>query len=90
MNQRNNRRDDERINTIESLVKEIHQRQIEITLPMIEEMKNTVYGNGKPGLCDAVSRMDTKINMTAWIFGIAISCLGVLVAILEYLYKVRH
>jgi hypothetical protein len=84
-----NRKDDERIEMIEKLVREIHQRQVEFTLPALADVKKTIYGNGKPGLCEIVTKLDTKINTTSWAFSIAISALAVIIAIAEFLFKYK-
>ena len=81
------RKDDSRIDRIEKLVEEIHQRQIEVTIPGLEGMKKTLYGNGKPGLCETVTKLDTKITMTAWVLGLAISIIGASIAFLELFVK---
>jgi len=44
-----------------TLVREIHQRQNEVVIPTMENIKATLYGNGKPGLCRDMA--DLKIDV---------------------------
>lgn len=69
--------EDERINHIESLIKEIHQRQQEITIPSIQRIEHTVFGNGKPGLCTRMTIMETMVKVMTWVVGTTIPLLAI-------------
>lgn len=61
------RQDDHRIDELIILVKEIHQRQNEVTLPTLNEIKETLYARG--GICETIHQhtgnikeLDDRIN----------------------------
>jgi hypothetical protein len=56
------RQDDERINRVVQLVTELHQRQIEVTIPKLMRIEKEIYGNGKPGLLKEYACMMGKFN----------------------------
>ena len=36
----------------------------------LEKFEKTLYGNGKPGLCEKVTRLEDTIRVTQWFVGI--------------------
>jgi ribosomal protein L19 len=81
------RASDEKLNELISLVKEIHQRQIERTIPAVESLEKVIYGNGKPGLCDRVSVIETSLTSVKWFGGVVIALLSSGLLILEFIFK---
>lgn len=65
--------------------REVHQRQIEITIPNIRELNVIVKGNGKPGLCDRMTVMETGFLIMKWVIGVSIPFLMLLIAFLQYI-----
>jgi hypothetical protein len=81
------RANDEKLNELIVLVKEIHQRQIERTIPAVEKMEKVIYGNGKPGLCDRVGIIETSLNNVKWVGGAVLAILSSGLLILEFIFK---
>jgi hypothetical protein len=74
---------DDKIEEIIHLVREIHQRQTEKTIPAIVKIEHTLYGNSKIGLCDYVVGLDSKLTATKYFFGIILIIIAIAVSIIE-------
>jgi len=83
------RESDARLDEMMLLIREIHQRQNERTIPAIEKMESTLYGNGKKGLCEIVSEMKTSVFIVKWFVGLAVSLIGLFFIFLEFIFKHR-
>ena len=46
-------------------------------------VKKTLYGNGKPGLCEKVTRLEDTIKVTQWFVGIGVSVIAVIVGFFD-------
>jgi len=76
-------------------INEIHQRQTEQTIPMIEKLDKRIFGNGKKGLCDevneiksAISLLDNAFRWLKFYMTFSISALVLLFVILKFVMKV--
>lgn len=52
----------DKINQIAEMVREMHQRQNERTIPAIEKVEKAVFGNGKKGLLEEHLICKTNVN----------------------------
>lgn len=84
---------DPKIENIERLVQEIHQRQNEVTIPTINEIKNTLYSKG--GLCEiihehtgSIKNLDERIAKIPIILGWIIT--GISVGAGSILWVIEH
>ena len=65
--------------TIDELVRAIYRNQKDV-IDCLDSVKKTVYGNGKPGLCDRMITLETIVKVISWVVGIGVPSLGVLVS----------
>jgi len=78
---------DEKIDELVYLVKEIHQRQTEITIPKIKEIEETLYGTDKKsGLCKQVSVMESALVSSRWFVGLVMSLVGLFFVFMEFIF----
>jgi len=76
-------------------INEMHQRQNERTIPMIEKLDKRIFGNGKIGLCDevneiksAVSLLDNAMKWFKFYITFSISALVFLFMFLKFVMKI--
>lgn len=80
-------------------INEVHQRQNEVTIPAIAEMKETLYSRG--GLCETIhshsgeikeinNRIDKASTIIGWILGGVSIGAGVFLWIYETILKVSN
>lgn len=92
------RKSDDKIDEMFIMVREIHQRQEERTIPAIEKLEKVVFGNGKKGLCDELSdlksdvlshKTETRItiNMLKGFVGIFATVMSLGIVLLEFVFK---
>ena len=81
------RSSDSKIDEIVSLVKEIHQRQVERTIPAIEKIENTLYGNGKIGICEEVANIKTSLSMWKGFMLVGATLISLLFVFMEFIIK---
>lgn len=85
----NRRMNDKKLEEIAFLVREIHQRQTERTIPAITKIEHTLYGNSKKGLCDFVVDLEAKLNSAKYFVGITLTIFMIAIALLELFIKTR-
>lgn len=73
----------EEIAKIKTIIQEIHQRQVEQTIPILEKLNECLYGNGKCGLIAEHAVVKEKLcdleSVGKWVKTIAISVIGAII-----------
>lgn len=79
--------DEEKLDELLRMVTEVHQRQTERTIPAIERIEHTIYGNGKVGLCQEVNNIKTTVTVLRWVGGAVATVLAIVIAGLGLLLR---
>jgi len=57
---------------------------IRATYRSVIDIKSVVFGNGKPGLCDRMTIMETTVKVLAWVVGAGLPTMGLVVGWIFY------
>lgn len=68
----------EKRKSVETLIRELHQRQSEVVIPRLEELYKDVKGNGKKGLLDRVTSLESSFKLLLWGIPLLITVFGLL------------
>jgi hypothetical protein len=80
------RNSDSKIDELISLVKEIHQRQIERTIPAVERIENDLYDK-EVGLCVQVTRLRNTVGLWKSMIAATLSLIALGIAFVEFIFK---
>jgi len=64
----------------EEFIRAIYAKQKDVLIPMLNDIKCTVFGNGKPGLCQRQTETETTLKVLYKIVVIGISALSLLLS----------
>jgi hypothetical protein len=59
------------------LLRALYRNQQDVVIPAVADIKKTLYGNGKPGICEVVTRHDQTMKTVLWIVGVGVPAAGV-------------
>jgi len=80
------RNSDAKIDQLIILVKEIHQRQIERTIPAIEQMEKDLYDKND-GLCVQVGKLKNTVGLWKSMIAVTLSLIAIAIAFVEFIFK---
>jgi hypothetical protein len=68
-------------------VDEIHQRQQEMVIPLLERHDKILNGNGKPGLCERVTTLEAMKAENNFQSGIIVAVVAVVVSVITSIFS---
>ena len=64
----------------DEFIRAIYSKQKDVLIPMLNDIRCTIFGNGKPGLCQRQTETEATLKTLKWDMSIGLSVVSVLLS----------